>query len=213
MRDHARTNSVSEIAMPKICCGLDGLNWNAVRTLVKNVFLDEKIKISVYSLDSSDADNVPAKIGKAVKISPSPKKQEQKSIKDMFESRKRKSDDEHESSKKQKISEGSRKRKSSGNDDSDDDTKAKKSDILPDIFEGWKVFLAEGVEDSSKLKRYVIAFGGEILQDHELESATHVIYPKETSKKLDGGKKHLVQEFLVDSIKLKEVQDYKLYKA
>ena len=44
MRSHAKQNSVKEISMPKIGCGLDGLQWNAVRTLVKNVFLNEDVR-------------------------------------------------------------------------------------------------------------------------------------------------------------------------
>ena len=44
MRGHARQNSVREIALPKIGCGLDGLQWNAVRTLLKNVFLNEDVR-------------------------------------------------------------------------------------------------------------------------------------------------------------------------
>ena len=54
-RDHALKNKVHHIAMPKIGCGLDKLNWNAVRTLIKNVFLDTDIKISVYHLDAAPA--------------------------------------------------------------------------------------------------------------------------------------------------------------
>ena len=52
-RDHATKNKVHHIAMPKIGCGLDKLNWNAVRTLIKNIFLDTDIKISVYHLDAA----------------------------------------------------------------------------------------------------------------------------------------------------------------
>ena len=38
-------------AMPKLGCGLDGLSWTAVRTLIKNVFLNDHIKLTVYTLD------------------------------------------------------------------------------------------------------------------------------------------------------------------
>jgi len=53
MKKHAIEHSVKHIAMPKIGCGLDKLDWNAVRTLIKNVFLDSDIKISVYHLDQA----------------------------------------------------------------------------------------------------------------------------------------------------------------
>ena len=57
MRAHAAENSIKEIAMPKIGCGLDGLSWNAVRTLLKNVFIKESgLKITVYSLDDPELD-------------------------------------------------------------------------------------------------------------------------------------------------------------
>ena len=39
--------------MPKIGCGLDGLSWTAVRTLIKNVFLKDKIELRVYHLEGS----------------------------------------------------------------------------------------------------------------------------------------------------------------
>jgi len=42
--------------MPKIGCGLDGLSWHAVRTLLKNIFLKENIIITVYSLESESWD-------------------------------------------------------------------------------------------------------------------------------------------------------------
>ena len=59
MKNHALKNNVKKIAMPKIGCGLDKLNWNAVRTLIKNVFLDSNIEITVYHLDKvSFASNV-----------------------------------------------------------------------------------------------------------------------------------------------------------
>ena len=68
MRSHAAQNSVKEIAMPKIGCGLDGLQWNAVRTLVKNVFLNEDVRLTVYTLDNDvSADAVPQKRSSPVK--------------------------------------------------------------------------------------------------------------------------------------------------
>ena len=40
--------------MPKLGCGLDGLSWTAVRTLIKNVFLKDRIELTVYPLDGSE---------------------------------------------------------------------------------------------------------------------------------------------------------------
>ena len=52
MKNHAIKHQVKNIAMPKIGCGLDKLDWNAVRTMIKNVFLETSIKIDVYFLET-----------------------------------------------------------------------------------------------------------------------------------------------------------------
>jgi hypothetical protein len=36
--------------MPKIGCGLDGLDWDIVSTLIKGVFSDTDVNIQVYYL-------------------------------------------------------------------------------------------------------------------------------------------------------------------
>lgn len=51
MKEHAVKNQVKNIAMPKIGCGLDGLDWNTVSNLILNVFLDAPINIDVYLLE------------------------------------------------------------------------------------------------------------------------------------------------------------------
>ncbi len=72
--------------MPKIGCGLDGLSWDAVRTLIKNVFLKDNIELTVFTLDgsssstptsstsSSSASKSPTKRSAERSRSPSPKK-------------------------------------------------------------------------------------------------------------------------------------------
>ena len=52
MRNHAVENKVHKIAMPKIGCGLDLLNWDVVSDLIKKVFRETNIKIIVFYLDS-----------------------------------------------------------------------------------------------------------------------------------------------------------------
>jgi len=79
MRSHALSHGVNKISMPMIGCGLDGLSWPAVRTLVKNVFQLEKVGITVYHLVQSG--------GSAVKTEPGISKSEQgQTIADMFKS-------------------------------------------------------------------------------------------------------------------------------
>merc|ERR1712154_397846 len=50
MKTHAVNNNVSHICLPKIGCGLDKLKWSKVRKIIKNVFADTNIKITVYEL-------------------------------------------------------------------------------------------------------------------------------------------------------------------
>ena len=54
MKEHAVKNQVKNIAMPKIGCGLDMLEWNTVSNLIMNVFLDTPINIDVYLLESDN---------------------------------------------------------------------------------------------------------------------------------------------------------------
>merc|ERR1719295_1017237 len=50
MRNHAVVNEVKHIAMPKIGCGLDRLQWNRVESIIKRVFRGTNIRVSVYEL-------------------------------------------------------------------------------------------------------------------------------------------------------------------
>ncbi|KAK2521747.1 ADP-ribose glycohydrolase OARD1 isoform X1 [Columba livia] len=50
MKAHCLNNGVTDISMPKIGCGLDGLDWNKVSAILGEVFEDTDIKITVYSL-------------------------------------------------------------------------------------------------------------------------------------------------------------------
>ena len=50
MRAHAAANNVKEIAMPKIGCGLDKLEWSKVEKIIKEVFGDTDMQIRVYYL-------------------------------------------------------------------------------------------------------------------------------------------------------------------
>eukprot|EP01121_Diplochlamys_sp_Union-15-3_P021494 TRINITY_DN8732_c0_g1_i1.p1 TRINITY_DN8732_c0_g1~~TRINITY_DN8732_c0_g1_i1.p1 ORF type:complete len:223 (-),score=30.11 TRINITY_DN8732_c0_g1_i1:73-741(-) len=50
LREHCLANTVTHLAMPKIGCGLDGLIWVQVKNILKEVFWDTDIHISVYRL-------------------------------------------------------------------------------------------------------------------------------------------------------------------
>jgi len=50
MKNHAVTNKVKHIAMPKIGCGLDRLRWDVVEGIIKQEFKDTDLRITVYEL-------------------------------------------------------------------------------------------------------------------------------------------------------------------
>lgn len=50
MRDMCRNCNIKYLAMPKIGCGLDGLQWGKVREIIKEEFKDLDIEIEVRYL-------------------------------------------------------------------------------------------------------------------------------------------------------------------
>lgn len=48
MRDHMKANSVKQVAMPQIGCGLDMLKWPEVEDRIRRVFNEEDVEIDVY---------------------------------------------------------------------------------------------------------------------------------------------------------------------
>ena len=180
-RDHALKNKVHHIAMPKIGCGLDKLNWNAVRTLIKNVFLDTDIKISVYHLDAA-----PAAASHSRPIS------ETNLLKRKI------NDDADETDEKAKmpkkngkypmldIAEGNLTPMTSNQLENKTTTKHTtnpkteemaplKFPKLPDVFSGDKIFLQKGMKDKDGLERYIIAYGGEVVPEESFGDATIIV--------------------------------------
>ena len=51
MQSHATMHGVSTIAIPKIGCGLDQMNWQDVVKLLRDIFAYSDLQIVVYSLD------------------------------------------------------------------------------------------------------------------------------------------------------------------
>lgn len=49
MRNHILLNDVKFLAMPRIGCGLDGLQWPKVNELIKEVFQDVEMEITVWT--------------------------------------------------------------------------------------------------------------------------------------------------------------------
>ncbi|KFO55008.1 O-acetyl-ADP-ribose deacetylase 1, partial [Corvus brachyrhynchos] len=50
MKAHCLNNGVTDISMPRIGCGLDGLQWEKVSAILEEVFENTDIKITVYTL-------------------------------------------------------------------------------------------------------------------------------------------------------------------
>ncbi|XP_055911512.1 ADP-ribose glycohydrolase OARD1 [Eupeodes corollae] len=49
MRTHMLTNGVNKLAIPRIGCGVDKLNWTKVKSQIEEVFKNDSIEIVVYN--------------------------------------------------------------------------------------------------------------------------------------------------------------------
>lgn len=56
MRDTMITNGNKKLAIPQIGCGLDGLKWDIVRAIIKDVFQETDIEIIVYIYEEKKDD-------------------------------------------------------------------------------------------------------------------------------------------------------------
>lgn len=43
------SHNVPKLAMPRIGCGLDGLNWTKVKEMVCQIFQSDAVEIAVYN--------------------------------------------------------------------------------------------------------------------------------------------------------------------
>lgn len=48
LRDHSVENKITHVSMPRIGCGLDGLDWKRVKETIEKVFAATNIQITVY---------------------------------------------------------------------------------------------------------------------------------------------------------------------
>ena len=60
MKIHAGTNGVSTLAIPKIGCGLDQMNWQDVVKLPRDIFAYADVQVVVYTLDENGVDALSA---------------------------------------------------------------------------------------------------------------------------------------------------------
>ncbi|XP_034102289.1 ADP-ribose glycohydrolase OARD1 [Drosophila albomicans] len=49
MREHMLKNQIDKLAIPRIGCGIDGLEWDKVSALLEHVFGKEQVEIVVYN--------------------------------------------------------------------------------------------------------------------------------------------------------------------
>ncbi|XP_037087230.1 ADP-ribose glycohydrolase OARD1-like [Pollicipes pollicipes] len=50
VKEHCVTHEVRHLAMPRIGCGLDGLTWDRVLPIIKDVFQDCCVQVEIFSL-------------------------------------------------------------------------------------------------------------------------------------------------------------------
>jgi len=218
MRSHVVSHDVREIAMPKLCCGLDMLQWNAVRTLIKNVFSHENgVHVSVFVQDKEWEDHVTKPshfhfpsasppINSSHKFHQSPQKKrfspeidsKQIRITDMFTRKKSSKDDNNGCNGGLSLP-----------------VKRPKMSELADIFVGQKIFFAEGIEDENRLYRYVISHGGNVIEEStQVEEATHVVYMNvgcQPIKEFGTNAAHVSREWVVDSVRKQSAQPLAKY--
>ncbi|KAK7093638.1 hypothetical protein V1264_007347 [Littorina saxatilis] len=73
---------------------------------------------------------------------------------------------------------------------------------LQDTFRGCKIILPDSTADYKKLKRYVIAFDGDLLPDYDVHTATHIIASDKSEVKEKGKSAQVVKpEWLWKCIK------------
>ncbi|XP_077596050.1 DNA ligase 3 [Stigmatopora nigra] len=63
-----------------------------------------------------------------------------------------------------------------------------KDETLLDIFSGVKLFLPRDVDDFGKLRRYFVAYDGDLVADFDGDSATHAVAPVDDNEETGGGR-------------------------
>ncbi|KAL7641288.1 UNVERIFIED_CONTAM: hypothetical protein RMT77_008426 [Armadillidium vulgare] len=81
---------------------------------------------------------------------------------------------------------------------------------LPDVFAGVRMNLPTNILNCSTLRRYFVAFGGEIVDEYD-KSATHSLVST-TDREKNSSSETVTLEWLWDSIKLKELQPTRYYR-
>ncbi|XP_078374052.1 DNA ligase 3-like isoform X2 [Oculina patagonica] len=66
------------------------------------------------------------------------------------------------------------------------DSSPSKKKGLNDVFQGLTIFLSKDLEDLAKLKRYIIAYDGDLVEEFDKDSATHIVSNTKTGHTSKG---------------------------
>ena len=150
MRRHMRRKGVEGVAMPRIGCGLDLLEWRRVKRLLEEVFEDSDVKIVVYTREEDERQRMDD-------YSKNTDLKERKKTGDREDRRGERIKHEEEEEVKEKKP---RKRKAEGDLKVEVGHGFVTRNPLPDVFQGVKVVMMAGLERRETLERFLIAFGG-----------------------------------------------------
>ncbi|KRT83741.1 hypothetical protein AMK59_4560, partial [Oryctes borbonicus] len=64
MKDHIRTNNVKKLALPRIGCGLDSLEWKYVKNMLEYIFQNVDIQIVIYNFQQDSSSTTQTKLRK-----------------------------------------------------------------------------------------------------------------------------------------------------
>ena len=188
MRSHALAHGVTDIAMPKIGCGLDMLQWPAVRTLLKNIFQHDPIRLTVYILEGDRAPEprrFPA--GLYTDTSTPFAAADKNSREDnTFASDKGKKAVKTPDGRQPSMVDHFRPANKAGGNRPVGDRPAT-TDLgfgysvrqpLPDVFVGLRIFLPRTAADFGSLRRHIVGFGGACLDSVNAPGAapTHIVH-------------------------------------
>ncbi|XP_064540604.1 uncharacterized protein Targ2 [Drosophila montana] len=54
MREHMRNHEITKVAMPRICCGNDGLHWKQVKRIMQQIFAHNEYPIEILVCEHDD---------------------------------------------------------------------------------------------------------------------------------------------------------------
>ncbi|XP_030373361.1 uncharacterized protein LOC115623243 [Scaptodrosophila lebanonensis] len=56
MREHMRNHEINKVAMPRICCGTDGLEWKQVKRIIQQIFAHIDYNVEILVCEHTDVE-------------------------------------------------------------------------------------------------------------------------------------------------------------